>query len=59
MLDVNALQDLLKNDLILLYTDCKTGDGLTEEVYANRMAEIIAQVVPYIKDNTAVLPGTD
>jgi hypothetical protein len=59
MLDVNALKGLLKSDLIALFNDCKSGDGLTEEVYADRMAEILAQVVSYIKENAAVSPGTD
>jgi hypothetical protein len=59
MLDVNALKGILKSDLIALFNDCKSGDGLTEEVYADRMAEILAQVIPYIVDNAEVNPGID
>jgi hypothetical protein len=59
MLDVNALKGLLKSDLRALYDDCKNGDGISDEAFADRMAEIIAQVVSYIKENAAVSPGAD
>jgi hypothetical protein len=59
VLDVDDLKGILKTDLTALYTDCKTGDGVSEEDFAGRMAGIIARVIPYITKNAAVFPGTD
>jgi hypothetical protein len=60
MLDSNTLKTALKGDLTALFNECKDGEGLPEEEYADKLAGLIAaRVVEHITANAAVSPGLD
>jgi hypothetical protein len=60
MLDSNTLKTALKGDLITLFTECKEGEGITEDEYAEKLADLIAtRVIEHITQNAAVAPGLD
>jgi hypothetical protein len=56
----DALKKALKDDLITLFADCKEGEGMAEEDYADNLAGIIAKrVIEHITKNAAITPGPD
>jgi hypothetical protein len=57
-MDADALKGILKPELLMLYTDSEGGEGISGEVFADRMAEIISKVIPYIQDNAEVPPDS-
>jgi hypothetical protein len=52
------LKGILKPELDALYEDSNTGEGISSQVFADRMAEIISHVVTYIQDKAEVPPDT-
>jgi hypothetical protein len=51
------LKDILKPRLIALYEKSRTGNGISDDEYADELADIIAGVIPYIQDNASVPAG--
>jgi hypothetical protein len=58
MLDSSTLKTMLKNDLVALYEDCNSGNGISDEDFADQMATTMVKIMTYIKDNAKVSPGT-
>lgn len=48
----------IKSDLNSLYNDCSTGSGLTQEQFADRMADIIKDAILSADVNSTLTPVT-
>jgi hypothetical protein len=51
------LKDILKPGLIALYEKSRAGNGISDDEYADELAAVIAEVIPYIQDHAVVPVG--